>query len=69
MQTLFFSYREPKEKKKKTCGKFVISMVRICENSQPVVSVFFVKQETGLQSHPKNKEETSGGEIQAGKAV
>lgn len=47
----------------------MISMVRICENSQPVVSVFFVKQETGLQSHPTNKEETSGGEIQAGKAV
>ena len=47
----------------------MISMVRTRENSQPMVSVFFVKQETGLQSHPKSKEETSGGEIHAGKVV
>lgn len=47
----------------------MISVVRICENSQPVVSGFFVKQETGLQSYPKSQEETSGGEIQAGKVV
>ena len=38
----------------------MISMARICENSHPVVSMFFVKQETGVQSHPKSEKEESG---------
>lgn len=48
-----------RKQEKDECGKFVISMARICENSHPVVSVFFVKQEIGAQSHPKSEKEES----------